>query len=477
MTLEDKYLIKPFDNLINSKSYATKNNTFNLIVGTTGLGKTYTTFTHYIPELIDKFNLDGVIFSYPFTEVFDETEAWKIVIESAKRGKPVVIAYNIHQYESALDSGTIPVLAVTHQYLINNKNKYFIDKIVSKGWNTAWFVDEPHTWLACSHYSNYADTTGCFSPDYNASLYKLVSKLSRVSPHIYGTTATPTNEHKHIVEPFGDMKFNVINEYPTTKEMLSRSGWMGSVSYFDLENRDAVVDNFVEALNRLYHVNENFGKRVMMVTCEAQNGSNGWDIENVLEAIKYYFVGKIQEGYDPRDDVAILTADQKGYRHFMEVPGLKDRYTMKTFTKAEEKDVMSNLNDPDHPCKIVLVIEKGKCGMNVMPLKSYFSFRKTDKKTTVKLGRESITNNAIQTVGRMMRIWTGNSKKDFVNKWGYDLTDYVKSLNSVERRQLLELNSYDVFVPDVDMWKAAINTITSYLNPTKTMAETWIVNQ
>ena len=75
----------------------------------------------------------------------------------------------------------------------------------------------------------------------------------------------------------------------------------------------------------------------------------------------------------------------------------------------------------------------------------------------------------------MMRIWTGVSNREFVRDWGYDLTEYVKSLNSVERNNLLELNSYDVCVPNNDMWKEAIRVVRSKLNPSKTMASDWIV--
>jgi hypothetical protein len=45
----------------------------------------------------------------------------------------------------------------------------------------------------------------------------------------------------------------------------------------------------------------------------------------------------------------------------------------------------------------------------------------------------------------------------------------------VERNNLLELNSYDVCVPNNDMWKEAIRVVRSKLNPSKTMASDWIV--
>ena len=74
----------------------------------------------------------------------------------------------------------------------------------------------------------------------------------------------------------------------------------------------------------------------------------------------------------------------------------------------------------------------------------------------------------------MMRIWTGLLNISFVKTWGYDLTNYVKSLNSVERNELLKLNSYDICVPNNDMWKEAVRIVTTKLNPTSTQAKDWM---
>ena len=75
----------------------------------------------------------------------------------------------------------------------------------------------------------------------------------------------------------------------------------------------------------------------------------------------------------------------------------------------------------------------------------------------------------------MMRIWTGQSTTDFVSNWGYDLTGYVQSLNTTEKESLLELNSFDIYVPDNDMWTNTINDVLN-LVPTKTSASSWMKN-
>ena len=43
---------------------------------------------------------------------------------------------------------------------------------------------------------NYKDSVGSHNILYNASLYKEVSKISAISPYVFGTTATPTDSNK-----------------------------------------------------------------------------------------------------------------------------------------------------------------------------------------------------------------------------------------------------------------------------------------
>ena len=54
MNLTNKYLIDPFMKEVNHTGFPTSNNVFKMIIGTTGLGKTYTTFNTFIPYLFDE---------------------------------------------------------------------------------------------------------------------------------------------------------------------------------------------------------------------------------------------------------------------------------------------------------------------------------------------------------------------------------------------------------------------------------------
>ena len=79
MNLTDKYLINPFMKEVNHTGFPTSNNEFKMIIGTTGLGKTYTTFNTFIPYLFDEKDLDVILFTYPLTEVFSKTDAMAVI--------------------------------------------------------------------------------------------------------------------------------------------------------------------------------------------------------------------------------------------------------------------------------------------------------------------------------------------------------------------------------------------------------------
>jgi hypothetical protein len=465
MNLNKKYLIKPFMKRITEKGFSTANNVFNMIVGTTGLGKTFTTFNTFIPHLFNKKNLDLVIFTYPTTEVYDKDDAIAVLRETSG----VQLVDNIDDAIFYLGQGIKVFLPVTHQMIL--ANKYFLDVIISAGYKMAWFVDEPHTWLGCSSSEHYKDVTGNYNALYGGVLYKMVAKVSAITPYVFGTTATPTNEHKHLLLPVGDMEFKIINDYPSTREIISACGWMGGVSYFDIENPYEVGHIFSKFFGKHIEKNNLFGKRTMMISCEAANGSMGYTIENILDLLKDEYISL---GDFTSQTIVQITNDFKGYVNIVNTNFNNGTYQL-SYEKVDERTLIRNLNDPNHPSNIVLFVNKGKCGMNVHNIKSYFSFRKTNKKTSSNLKSKEIVDTPIQTLGRMMRIWTGVSNREFVKDWGYNLTEYVKSLNSVERNNLLELNSYDVCVPNNDMWKEAIRVVRSKLNPSKTMASDWMV--
>lgn len=470
MNLTDKYLINPFMKEVNHTGFPTSNNEFKMIIGTTGLGKTYTTFNTFIPYLFDEKDLDVILFTYPLTEVFSKTDAMAVIKGTKNHNVMIVDKDNIDDIDMYIENGFKVLLTVTNQWIIQNKD--FIDILIQSSPKVAWFVDEPHTWLGCSDKDNYKDTIGSYNVIYQASLYDEVAKISAISPYVFGTTATPTSEHKQLVETHKDMKFKVINTYPTTQEMISRAGWFGGQHYFDLKNETETLYVFNNFVDRHMEKNELFGKRVMMVHCGRSNSEIGYTYQEVLELIKQNL---IDSSNLIDNQIALLTNDFKGYVNFKKTNFNNNTYQV-IYEDVSEQQVIKDLNNPNHPSKFVLFVEKGKCGLNVHCLKSFFSFRATDKQMSSEYDYKPITNQAVQILGRMMRIWTGMSNKDFVKQWGYDLTNYVKSLNTVQKQILLELNSFDICIPDNNMWRATVKDVRTKFNPSKVDASSWISN-
>tara|TARA_R110002049_G_scaffold305378_1_gene501928 strand:+ start:101 stop:1546 length:1446 start_codon:yes stop_codon:yes gene_type:complete len=473
-TADEKYLIEPFNKFINKKGFATNINTMNMIVGTTGLGKTYRTFNKFIPTLFEEHDLDCIIYTYPMTEIYEPMLAKEVVSEHT-RG--VYLAENLIDAMNLINKGKKVLLCCCHQSIVGWKGKRFLKSLESNGLKTSWFVDESHSWMA-SHMDNYREITGSHTPEYEAVMYNMVSKLAERSPYIFGLTATPQAEQIKLVDVKGSMDFNTINKYPKLEEVVSRAGWMGGVTHFNLGSSHTSAGQ--ETLNVFYdalfdHLNRShlYGKTCMMIQSERANGKFGWDRKHIEEMLKeYYKHHSVPEASlcESHDMVAVLSSEFTGFVNFKPKGfGITiDR------TKSTEQEVKNALANPEHACQILIVIEKGKMGMNIHNLKTYMSFRKTDKEMSSKYDNKPITETAKQIVGRFMRIWTGMTNEKFVKEYGYDLTEYVKNLDEDGLKSLFKLNSYYLYVPNNEMWRAAIKMIKKDLSPSIETANAWV---
>ena len=470
-----KYLTEPFNNLINKKGFATNKEKMYIIRGTTGLGKTYATFDNFIPTLFGKHNLDLVIYSYPKTEVFDIMQAKESVTKSIiQSGKAVYIATTVKEARTLLKKGYKVLLCLTHRAIcVSDNGKRFMRDLEGMGLKTGYFVDESHSWMI-SHIDNYRNVMGSNTPKYEGGLFKMLSKLAERTPYIFGLTATPNAEQINKVPVVGSMGFELINHYPKLEETIGRSGWIGLVKRYNLDKKvpsEDVYKFFYDAVELHLEKSDEYGKRTMMIKTERANGLLKFTMDNIQSSLRLWARDDSQY-LNESDMIAVLTSKFKGFINFIPCGfGTKIEYTTRT-----EDEVKNALASPEHNCQILLVVDKGDVGMNIHNLKTIFSFRKTDKEMTTLYDKEPITENAIQTVGRAMRINTGMSNEDFTDKWGYDLTDYVKKglKNDDEVESLLELNSLDLYVPDNEMWNASIKAIRKDLCPSKEMANAWI---
>ena len=148
-----KYLTKPFDNMLKDKDFHTDTNMMKIIVGTTGLGKTYTMYNSFIPTLFEKNDLDIIFVTFPLKEVYDRSEAEAVIVNT----KGVVYSEEFEYAKQSLEKKRKVLLCVSNQLITNPNGNDFISYLISKGYKIGWFVDEPHMHIAASDISHYKD--------------------------------------------------------------------------------------------------------------------------------------------------------------------------------------------------------------------------------------------------------------------------------------------------------------------------------
>ena len=436
------YLIAPFMNKVNDNDFVHSTGVMKILTGVTGQGKTYSTGKVFIPYLANEKNVDIFVVSVPTTEILDKDDFEKFLTPHG-----FAIAFNAKDALRKSETlGLKTVLLTTHQgFVVSEKGNQFIDYLKNSGKTFAIFIDEAHTWLV-SDVINYKDVNGSSNPTYEATMFKNLDKLSFHSPYIFGLTATPNAEQFGNVKTIGNMTFEVINTLPPKKVMLSKTAYFGKETFYDY---NFSTDKF--AINLLYEnaITETFLaptkiKKTMMVSVGNYNASTGYDKSYVMHITKNALYSQSLVGEDEMV-IALMTGEKKETGVYS-VNG--------SFQKLDEDEIKKKLNDNDDPLKIVIVVQKGKMGMNIFTLKTLFSFKPQNKKDS---SGSAITEFAIQTLGRLVRLNTGLGKDEFANKYEYDLSNYMKTLTDEEKNEVLEANTINIYLPNTDMYKEAVS--------------------
>jgi hypothetical protein len=458
----EDYLVDPFMDLINSPEYLTDFNHMKVLTGVTGQGKTFFTCTKFIPTLWEKFDLQLVIITAPQTVILD----YELLQDTAIDCR-AIFCRNAFEALTHLRRGKKVIFASTNQgSFVTASGSILFDWIKSNKIRFAIFVDEAHMWTI-SHGDNMSKVSGRGgSGEYKAALYNDVSKLSEISPHIFGITATPNHEHTGVVKPIGNMRFSLINELPPLSAMIYRSAWLDSTTFFDRRGNDEdVVASFWNFLDVMHEKMQKTGnKRTMIINC-ARNNSATYTTEDVLALLADYYETTFP---DEADVESIIEMNADGC--FLRSPD--GSFNKKILGGDEEAKAL--LNDKNHPAKFALIIEKGKAGMNIFNLKHLFSFRDTKPKTD---DGELVIDMMLQTIGRLVRLNTGVENSEFTKKYGYDLRKYVDQASEEELENLLVDNSFDICVPYTGNWVKATNVFRSKYSSEVAVARKWIENR
>lgn len=456
------YLLIPFHLMLEHPGFAHDTNKMKIITGVTGQGKTFHMATNFIPKLVNDKGVKFVVVSFPTTEIMDKSLFVKSAVSSG--------SYFTQDLKDAIKmskEGVSVILATTHQAVFVSNTGEELQRYLKTGVHFAYFGDEIHTW-STSNYDNYGHIHGHSTKKSGApgKLYKAIAELAEFSPYIFGLTATANREQIGDIAPIGSMSLEVINELPPKNMMISKTAWLNSIEYFKDNLNVSSIDRFTHnqqyesALLKLWYSKT---KKTMLVCCGNDNAETGYNLDYVLNLTQTIIYSNDLADVNEQC-IAVMTSIKKQ-------TGL---YTLKSKLFPEEMDeqeIKDRLNDPGDPLRVVIVVQKGRMGMNVHSLKSFVDFRPQNKRAC---DGAILTEFAKQKIGRMVRIHTGMTNSEFTSKFDYDLEKYVKTLNEFEINDLIDSNGYDLLIPYTDMWRASVGEFLMKYSSTVQEARIWI---
>lgn len=478
-----QYLCDPFYKHLNDGSFKETRNTLFIVCGGTGLGKTYFCANEMIPHLLNKEKVDFVCYSVPNIEILDDNQ----IIKSLEKNCSDIsfrTRSEIDQVINDLENNIQTVLSTTHQMLLcSSRGQYLQKYLLNSDKKIAFIIDEIHMWTT-SHISNYKDNMGSDTPEFQANLYNTLESLSAKSPYIFGLSATPTSEQINKIEVVGSMQYKILNDFCPSNQAISRMAWLNKVSFHDCDVEHDVVLKFRDHIRRFVNKEKRTNiKQSMLIVVNRDNSKDGYGLSEVSNLLKAIL--KDINYYDPSENViAYMTGTYK----YIESINSKERMNQyhysslcseyiskKPYKPYTDQEIIEIANDPEYSVRFILLIEKGKCGMNIHNAKSLFSFR---TRNGLNSRGESVIENTLQLCGRLTRIYTGVKNKDFTSKYGYELTNYVKKLksenNKKELNNLFNANSFDITVSNSKMWIDGIKVFKKKYTCSLKNAKKWV---
>ena len=459
------YLIGPFYSMVDNPNFSARTQEAKLLVGVTGQGKTHYTATNFTPYLFDKHDMDLVVYTYPQKEILDTGEWFQGLTATKTPGTQLVFG-NARQAMDYLKAGVKVIFLTTHRgFVVEPTGKELIKYLKKSSKNFAIWVDEAHSWMI-SDLANYKKGTGNNISVYEATLFTALQELSVKTPYIFGLTATPNREAKGVITPIGDMKLSVINDFPPKELLISSTSWLSSTSFYDPKSPNAeweMWDLVEAAVIKLYNDYFKTGiKKTMMVSVGNEGCRSGLDSDFVKSQLLRIIDNNALAARNERT-IAVMTSNKQK-------TGTFSYNRPKAATDDDENSIKEKLIDQEDALRFVIVKQKGRMGMNVSTLGSLVYLKTPDRKDD--LG--PFTESPIQIMGRLVRFNTGIDKDKFVEKYGYDLTKYVRILGRKQKSDLVIANSIDMVLPKTDMWVEASDTFAKIYVSSVQQAKSWM---
>lgn len=331
---------------------------------------------------------------------------------------------------------TVLCISCTHTYFITN-----FERLLKYASQSVLVIEEAHQFIGCadSGSESYIINFG-YSSEYTAETWQKIAKWRDVNPRILGFTATPTEHHKGhsslsdqfiVCGKLADKKvilpsqawMNIPHPYSFTKYqgqssvepaihqsvdlLFEREQKLTDLKYFPLEREEQLSSTYLRP-DKDVNINT---KLTALYVCGDSRGVWGCSIDEVRESIAKYLLADC--GYEESDKmIATMVEDSSGGNTVWTLGGIASE------KHVENSVLMSRLHDEYDPLRFLLVINRGRSGINVHNLTAGVICRIRDPK-------EVRTPIPIQIFGRMVRLNAGTGdiiRKEYVN----NLDNYLK---------------------------------------------------
>ena len=460
-------LWKPFKKLVDGLRFKDTRNTMNILTGVMGQGKTHTMINKMVRHLLfnESHGLDAIIVGVPMTEVADIND-W----DNSDLSDDGVKIYDLHDDDNRmladLDRGKKVVKLITDQAFTGDRGMRLIQALNKRDKKFAVFIDESHTWLI-SHYTKLQLVSGnTKTPTYKGTLFSRCAEIATYNPYVFGLTATPNREQTNDISTSranGVLNFNLVNKLPSLSEIMFRQSWLddkGEDNYFDPTDENEVLSKLANRLHEFYKTESflrSFGmSRSIMyqVNVDSTHGINTRaDVQKLIQQI--IDVNDL-EAYDA-STIGVLGV-HVGYYSNSE----RTRTNQESrWTGSTEEEILKRIKDPTDSLKHLIVVDKGKMGLNIPNLSMLVSFRMSEKdpKDTV----EKITYNNKQLLGRLVRMYVSptnaelNTKDPDGGDSMYGLMHYVARASNEDITVLYDSNSFGILVARSETWVQAVD--------------------
>jgi hypothetical protein len=451
-------------------------NIVKLINLQTGSGKTHGTFNSAIPILFNIYGVKLICYTYPYSEIYDEDSVFDSTLLSDNvihlKIEHTNLKTLLDDIYKSINKGKKILLTSTNASFFAHQENYGSELLKfckEHNISSSLFLDEIHQW-STSDIENYRYNTGNNTPEFSATMYKSLSKWAKFTPYIFGLTATLTPE-QYTNKVKGDTKYEVLVPPMPIEALIYTSGWLNNFTYYDIHNPlnsfFGFVDEFENSNRSLINWSEYAHKKnkwfetSMIIRVDSVKGE--YHKNRVKNELINHLRLKFRGGYAKMEEYSIAIMDQKGC-YIYNLNGGK--------LKQSETDIKDKLNSKSDPLRYLIVVERGKSGINISTMKWYFDFRSSSKRNA----EDFIIQNLLQLCGRLQRLnVVGWDNSKFIKEYGYNLEKYISNLieneSFDELSRLLISNSYRVCVPNIPIWyvveKKIVNEVSNTVDTVK----------